>query len=345
MMQKTRLAIVGLGNVGRRLLELIQLKRETLRARYNLDFAVVGVCDSTGGVANETGLDIAKILELKRARQGLAAYFPDASAQVPPCDWARNVAADIVVELTTTNLKDGEPGLSVIRDALARKIPVVTANKGPLVLAYPELAALARANGAPLLHSAAVTGGLPTVNIGARDLGVATIEKFEGVVNGTTNYILSRMAQGQTYTEALKHAQDIGMAEADPSLDVDGWDAATKLVIIANAVLHRPATLKDVTVEGIRQITPDDLLAAEEHRQTIKLIALAERVGKNYNLSVRPTWLDKTHPLARLGAGMMGVIYETDINGTIFASIEEQDPYPTAAAVLRDLAQCAAMRA
>jgi homoserine dehydrogenase len=235
--------------------------------------------------------------------------------------------------------------LSVIRDALARKIPVVTANKGPLVLAYPELAARARQNRVPLLHSAAVTGGLPTLNIGTRDLGVTAIERFEGIVNGTTNYILSRMAQGQTYAEALKHAQDIGMAEADPTLDVDGWDAANKLVIIANAVLHRPTTLKDVTVEGIRKITPDDLRAAEEHRQTIKLIALAERVGKNYNLSVKPTWLDKTHPLARLGAGMMGVIYETDINGTIFASIEEQDPYPTAAAVLRDLVQCATMRA
>ncbi|MCI0475297.1 MAG: homoserine dehydrogenase [Anaerolineales bacterium] len=340
-MQKTRLAIVGLGNVGRRLLELIQLKRDALGARFDLEFVIVGVCDSTSGAADAAGLDCAKILELKRAKRGLATYFPDARVETPPCEWARTVAADIVVELTTTNLKDGEPGLGVIRDALARKIPVVTANKGPLVFAYPELAALARQNGVPLLHSAAVTGGLPTLNIGTRDLGVATIEKFEGVVNGTTNYILSRMAQGQTYTEALKHAQDIGMAEADPSLDVDGWDAAAKLVIIANAVLHRPTTLKDVTVEGIRKLTPIDLITAEEHRQTIKLIALAERVGKNYNLSVQPTWLDKTHPLARLGAGTMGVIYETDINGTIFASIEEEDPYPTAAAVLRDLVQCA----
>jgi len=344
-MRQIHLAIVGLGNVGRRLLELIELKRETLRARYDREFVIVGVCDSTGGAADAAGLQIAKILELKRAKRGLASYFPDARAETPPCDWARTVAADLLVELTPTNLKDGEPGLSVIRDALARKIPVVTANKGPLVLAYPELAALARANRVPLLHSATVTGGLPTLNIGARDLGVATIERVEGVVNGTTNYILSRMAQGQTYTEALKHAQDIGMAEADPTLDVDGWDAASKLVIIANAVLHRPTTLKDVTVEGIRKITPDDLRAAEEHRQTIKLIARAERVGRNYNLSVKPTWLDKTHPLARLGAGMMGIIYETDINGTIFASIEEEDPYPTAAAVLRDLVQCATMGA
>ncbi len=344
-MRRVRLAIVGLGNVGQRLLELIQLKRDTLRTRLDLELSVVGVCDSTGGAENGVGLDLAKILELKRAKRGIAAYPTGARVEMPPLEMVRTVATDIVVELTPTNLTDGEPGLSVIRDALARKMPVVTANKGPLVLAYSELAALAQQNDAHLLHSAAVTGGLPTLNIGTRDLGVASIEKFEGVVNGTTNYILSRMAEGQSYADALKHAQDIGMAEADPTLDVDGWDAANKLVIIANAVLRRPTKLKDVTVEGIRKITPTDIATATEHRQTIKLIALAERIGKDYNLTVRPTWLDNSHPLARLGAGTMGVIYHTDINGTIFASIEEEDPYPTAAAVLRDIVQIATTRA
>ncbi len=342
-MHSTRLVVIGLGNVGRRLLELIQLKRDTLRARFERDFLLVGVCDSTGGVSDPQGLDISRILELKRARRGVG-HLANAQTNVAPAEWLSDLEADIVVELTPTNLKNGEPGLSTIRAALARQLPVVTANKGPLVLAYSELAALARQNGVPLLHSAAVTGGLPTLNIGTRDLGVATIERVEGILNGTTNYILSRMAEGQSYDEALKHAQDIGMAEADPSLDVDGWDAANKLVIIANAVLGRPTTLKDVTVEGIRRITLDDMRNAAEHRQTIKLIALAERIGKDYNLSVRPTRLDQSHPLARLGAGTMGIIYETDINGTIFAMIQENDPYPTAAAVLRDIVQVATRR-
>lgn len=340
-MRQTRVAIVGLGNVGRRFLELMQLKRETLRTRFGVEFVVVGVCDSTGGTTDAAGLDVDKILELKRAKQGLSAYFADVRAGMLPCEWVQSTTADVLVELTPTDLKTGEPGLSTIRDALARRIPVVTANKGPLVLAYPELAMLARENNVPLLHSAAVTGGLPTLNIGMRDLGVATIERVEGILNGTTNYILSRMAQGQSYDEALKHAQEIGMAEAEPSLDVDGWDAASKLVIIANAVLRQPTKLKDVLVEGIRRVTLQDALDATEHRQTIKLVALAQRTGKTYALSVRPTLLEKTHPLAQLGAGTMGVIYETDINGTLFASIEENDPYPTAAAVLRDLTHIA----
>lgn len=258
-----------------------------------------------------------------------------------PIDLAHQVDADIFVELTLTNLQDGQPGLDAIRRALAKKEHIVTANKGPLVLAYQEIAALARQQGVRFLHSATVTGGLPTLNLGARDLGAATIEKFEGVVNGTTNYILSRMSEGQAYEHALKHAQEIGMAEADPTLDVDGWDAASKLVIVANAVLRRPTILKDVRVEGIRKVTQDDLRLATQHNKVIKLIALAERSGDGYLLSVSPTTLDKHHPLAAVGAGMMGVMYHTDINGVIIAVIEEENPYPTAAGVLRDIVHAA----
>lgn len=340
-MRTARLAIIGLGNVGRRLLELIDSKNDSLRARHDLQLVVTGAADSGGAATSNEGLKTAEILRLKRAKKGIAAYTHTGHRGMPPQELVRQCRPDILVELSLTDLKDGEPGLSTIREALSSKIHVATANKGPLVLAYQELAALAKKNGVQLLHSATVTGGLPTLNIGTRDLAVATIDKFEGVVNGTTNYILTRMTEGQSYAEALKHAQDIGMAEADPTLDVDGWDAANKLVIIANAVLRRPTTLQDLTVEGIRGVKPEDLRQATEHRQVIKLIALAEKIGEDYELSVRPTRLDRSHPLSKVGAGMMGVMYHTDINGTIFAAIEEQDPYPTAAGVLRDIVQIA----
>ena len=341
-MRTTRLAIVGLGNVGRRLLELIELKQELLRERYALELAVAGAVDTSGGaVAEPGGLGISQVLQLKRGKQGVAAYPKLGTRGMTPQQLVSAANADILVELSLTNLKDGEPGLSTIRGALTRQMDVVTANKGPLVLAYQELMALARAKSARLLYSATVTGGLPTLNLGMRDLGASVIDKFEGVVNGTTNYILSRMTEGQTYEEALKHAQDIGMAEADPTLDVDGWDAANKLVIIANAVLHRPTKLSDVSVAGIRGVSPDELRDATARRHVVKLVALAEKAGKDYRLSVAPTHLDTTHPLASVGAGMMGVIYHTDINGSIIAKIEEHDPYPTAAGVLRDIIQVA----
>ncbi len=340
-MQTTRLAIVGLGNVGRRLLELIEMKGGWLDDHYGLKLAIVGAADTSGAAIAPEGLEIGQVLRFKRGHKGIASYPKTGRKGMTPQELVRSLDADVLVELSLTNLKDGEPGLSTIRAALDRKMSVVTANKGPLVLAYPELVTLAIANGARLLHSATVTGGLPTLNIGTRDLGAAKIDKFEGILNGTTNYILARMSEGQSYDQALKHAQEIGMAEADPSLDVDGWDAANKLVIVANAVLRRPTKLKDVAVEGIRGVTRPDLEMADKHRQVIKLVALAEKIGKDYELSVRPTRLDKSHPLAQIGAGMMGVIYHTDINGTIFASIEEHDPYPTAAAVLRDIVHAA----
>ncbi len=336
-MRTARLVLVGLGNVGRRLLELIELKRDWLRDHYDLQLIVTGAADRSGAALAPDGLAIKELLRLKRNKKGMAGYAQAGRPGMSPLELTQQVGADILVELSLTNLQDGEPGLGVIRQALNRKMNVVTANKGPLVLAFPELAGLAEKNNVKMLYSATVTGGLPTLNIGTRDLGLTVIEKFEGVVNGTTNYILTRMTEGQTYEEALKHAQDIGMAEADPTLDVDGWDAANKLVIIANAVLRRPTTLKDVTVQGIRGVTKKDLEQATEHRQTIKLVALAEKIGDDFQLSVRPTRLERSHPLAKVGAGMMGMMYHTDINGTIFAAIEEHDPYPTAAGVLRDI--------
>ena len=154
----------------------------------------------------------------------------------------------------------------------------------------------------------------------------------------TTNYILTRMADdGLSYTEALAHAQAAGHAETDPTLDVEGWDAANKLVILAHSVLGQPATLADVDVEGIRGVTPEALAEAAADGQRLKLVAIAEWTGEGYRLSVRPTRLDTTHPLAQLGPKQMGIVYHTDVCGVLSAAIVEETPVPTAAAMLRDI--------
>ena len=273
-MRQIYLAITGLGNVGRRLLELIESKRETLTRHLNLEIIVSGVCDSSGAIIHSNGLDIHQILEAKKQNQGIST-LSGATPGIAPPEFVNAMDADMLVELTLTNLKNGEPGLSAIQNALQKSMHVVTANKGPLVVAYPRLAELAKSHGAKLLHSAAVTGGLPTLNIGSRDLCAASIERVEGILNGTTNYILTKMSEGESYADALKYAQKVGMAEADPSLDVDGWDAACKLVIIANAVLRRPTTLKDVSVEGISDVTLQQLQQVSSRNQVMKLVALA----------------------------------------------------------------------
>ncbi len=328
-----RVAVIGLGNVGRRLLELLWRKHELLQQRFGVEFIIVAAADSSGAKILAGEADLRELVADKAKGKKVA----DEAMPIDTAELVSTVDANLLVELTPTNLKNGEPGMSLIRTALKRGMNVVTANKGPLVLAYQELLALAASNKVKLLHSATVTGGLPTLNIGRIDLAACEFTKFEGVVNATTNYILTRMGEGDSFDAALKHAQEVGHAETDPSLDVDGWDAANKLVIIANAVLRRPTKLEELEVVGIRSVSAEELKQARAAGQVIKLVARAEKVDKDFRFSVKPTRLEATHPLARIGAEMMGVIYSTDINGTIFASIEEKDPYPTAAAVLRDM--------
>lgn len=340
-MRKVLLAITGMGNVGRRLLELIQRKNEIAASRFDLELIISGICDSSGAVLNANGIDIDQALAAKEKKKGIS-ILPSGISGMKSAEFMEKVKADILVELTPTNLKDGEPGLGAIRSALTKSMHVVSANKGPLVLSFSELTDFANTKNVRLLYSATVTGGLPTLNVGMRDLCIADIHRVEGILNGTTNYILTKMAEGQSYGDALKKAQEIGMAETDPSLDVDGWDAACKLVIIANAVLKRRTTLSDINVEGISGVTMQQLQKASSENEIIKLVARAEKMAEGYQFSVKPTSLPQSHRLATISSGMMGVIYQTDINGEMFLCIDESDPYPTAAAVLRDIIHIAA---
>jgi homoserine dehydrogenase len=337
-MQEIRYTLIGLGNIGRNLLDILVHRQAAIEAAYGLRFVLVGAADSSGAALDPGGLDPARVRDLKLARQGVSSYPGAGRPGMKALEMLRAVAAEVMVDAAPTNLRDGEPGLSCTRYALAAGQHVVAADKGPLVLAFGELTELARRMGRKLYYSGTVAGGLPTVNLGVRDLAGSGVLRVEGIFNGTTNYILTRMDQeGIPYAEALAGAQQAGIAEADPTLDVDGWDAANKLVIVANSVLRRPTTLADVQVEGIRHLTQEDLRRARAQGKVIKLLALAERRGDDYALSVRPTALPEAHPLARTGLWDMGVVYTTDYMGMISAIIEEKGPVPTSAAVLRDM--------
>jgi len=331
-----------------------------LRERYGLAFAVVGAADSSGAAIDPAGLDIEALLAAKRAGSSVATLAGVGRPGTTALDLARTLEADALLEATPVNLRDGQPGLDVVRAALGRNIACVLANKGPLALAYAELAGMsdlaAREIGdgrsemgespdqppTPNSHlpalrfSACVGGAMPSVNVGWRDMLGCRIERVEAVLNGTTQGILRAMEQGGSYDDALAEMQRRGLAETDPTLDVEGWDAANKIVILANAVLRQPTTLADVAVEGITRLTADDLRAASARGERIVLLCLAERVGDAYRLSVRPTALPADHPMARMGADEMGIVYHTDIAGKLSMTTSEMDPIPTAAAMLRD---------
>jgi len=337
-METVRLLLTGAGNVGRRFLELIVLKRDMLHDRLGLRLVLAGVADRSGVAVCPAGLDPRRVVELKLAGQGVAAYPRWGQAGVSALEMVETAQAGLLLEASPANLQDGQPGLACIEAALARGMYVVTANKAPLVLAFPRLLALAEANGAKLRFDATVAGGLPAINLGQRDLSMAEIHRLEGILNLTSNYILTSMAEhGLSYDQALAHAQAAGHAEADPRLDVEGWDAANKLVILAHSVLHYPATLADVSVQGITSLTAKALRQAVGEGRRVKPVAVAEREGQRYRLTVGPAWLDASHPLAQLGAEQMGIVYHTDVCGVISAAIIEQTPMPTAAAMLRDV--------
>ncbi len=339
-MKTYRVLIAGLGNVGRNLAHILHTQHGLLRDRYGLGFTVVGAADSRGAAINAAGLDVEAIVATKRAGASIGVLPIFGKPGLSALEMTQQVDADIVCEATPVDLKTGQPGLSIVRTALQRGMHCVLANKGPLALVYQEIAALSNAGRGPLLRfSACVGGALPTINIGTRDLAGARITKVEAMVNGTCQGILRLMESGQTFEQALTEMQRRGVVEPDPALDIDGWDEAVKLVIIANAVLRRPTVLADLSVRGIRDLSLADLRAAEARGERIVLLGLATRPddGADWALSVAPAALPLTHPLARMGADEMGVVYHTDIAGTISAFSAEVDAIPTAAAMLRDM--------
>jgi homoserine dehydrogenase len=338
--------LIGLGHVGRSFLRILRSQAPLLAERYDVAFRVVGAADSGGVAAAADGLDPAAVLALKERGESVAA-LPGGRAGVPALELVQSATADALLEATPVDLRTGQPGLDLTRAALRRGLPVVLANKGPLALAYQELAGLSDlgAGTTPLRFSACVGGAMPTINLGRRDLAGARILRVEAVLNGTTQYILRAMEGGRSYADVLAEAQRRGLTETDPSLDVDGWDAANKLVILANAVLRQPTTLADVRVEGIAALDADTLRAAGARGERIVLLCLAEANGDGrFRLSVRPTPMPLDHPLARMDGDEMGVVYHTDIAGRSSATSAERDPVPTAAAMLRDLLEITVTR-
>ncbi len=314
---------------------LLLQKQAVLAKQYHIAFDVVGVSDSRGAICNDAGLDLAKLLAHKEKGHSVATFaegeaLPDSPTLARTCDY------DILMEASPVNLTNGEPALGCVRLALQRGRSAVLANKAPLVLDFIGLHELARKHAADLAYSATVCGGLPVINVGQRDLTAADIVRVEGIFNSTSNYILTRMAAGEPYEDALAEAQRRGLAETDPTLDVDGWDTANKLVIIANGVLGAPAQLADVSVEGIRALTRAQIERAQAAGKMYRLIAAAERRKDGWRFEVAPRALPKDSFLGSVDGWEMGIVFHSDIFETIYLKVDEREPTATAAAMLRD---------
>ncbi len=338
-MQEVRILLLGLGNLGRRFCEILLTKDALLRERHNLVLQIVGAADSRGVAYDPAGLDPAQIVRLKKA-SGTVADYPE----VGHADWdspalVSRAEADILLEASPVNLDQGaEPGLTCVRTALKRGMHVATPNKGPLVLAYDELHALARKNNVKLRFDGTVAGGLPAVNLLQRDLRGATVSRLEAVPNLTTGYVMDLLAEGASWEEAKREAKEAGALEGDGAWDLEGWDTTAKLAIMVNAALGTTVRLEDISMTGITELTPETLRAARERGERYRLLARAvQQPDGAYAYTVEPGALNPEHPLGRLEKKQIGLVVETDIYGTITAIIEERSPIPSAATMLRDL--------
>jgi homoserine dehydrogenase len=335
---EVRLIICGLGRVGQAFVGLLIQKDKDLQTRYGLSLKVVAAVDIGGAAVSPEGLPL-KDLQAHVREGGRVEDMPGLGKKgLTGKEALSTLRADLLVETTPTNIKDGEPGMTHIRTALGHGRHVVTAAKGPLVLRYNELKALAEESKVRLMISAATAAALPTLDVGLSCLAGTEVLTAEGILNGTTNYILTRMHEdGCPYEEALTEAKRMGVAEPDPSLDVEGRDTANKILLVANEVFQAGLSLPDVAVRGITKVTAEDVQRVKKEGKVIKLIGKVEKRDGKVIASVAPLALSLDHPLANVRGTEKAISYLTDTMDRVTVSGGKSNPLGAAAALLKDI--------
>lgn len=331
-----KVALIGFGTVSQGLAKLLLEKSESLKRQYGVEFQVVAITThSRGSVYDPEGIDLN--VALGAIQNGSLAAYPKGTKGWDSLQTISEAHADVVVENTWTNLEDAEPALAHFKAALESGKHLITANKGPIALAYPELTQLAKANNVHLLFEGTVLSGTPILSLARSGLGGCELSAVKGILNGTTNYILTRMETGMSYDDALKKAQELGFAEADPSADVDGWDAVAKIIILANVLLDANLKVADVEREGITNITVADVERAKAAGKRWKLIGQAKREDGSVKASIKLTLLPLDDPLASVGAAMNALTFYTDVLESVTITGAGAGGPQTGFAILSDL--------
>jgi len=327
-----RMVVAGFGTVGQNLARILQSKEKQLLREFGFHPRIVAVVDRSGAMIDPRGLDLNRALTVKRTKGSVAQDPQFGRPEMDAKEVIEGVEAEVVLELTPTNIADGEPGLSHIKTALRNHRHAITTNKAPLAIAMPSLMEMASYNNVLLKFSGTVGGGTPILDFAKKCFNGNKIESLRGILNGTTNYILTRMAESNTSMDtALKEAQASGYAEADPSSDIDGVDTACKLVILANWVMGRESSIKDVEIEGIRNVTPKDVEEAKGKNSQVKLIG---SIGDE--MKVQPEPIPQSHPLC-VGGTLNAVSFKTQLMDEVIIVGKGAGGVETASAVLRDI--------
>jgi homoserine dehydrogenase len=321
-MGHVRLAFLGFGNVGKALAKLLLAKQDELEQKYGITFSATGVASGSHGMAIDyRGID----LELAQK----AAYLSTLSSEPAPIDaldFIRRCGADVLFENTPVNYATGQPAVDHLRLALELGMHGITANKGPVVHAYRELTELAARKGRKFYFESTVMDGAPIFSLFREALPGANLRRLMGVLNSTTNMILTRMEAGESFEQAVAYCQEIGIAETDPSGDIDGWDASVKVAALATVLMDIPLKPADVDRTGIRGIGAEEIEQARQLGKRWKLVCSAERRGDSIEARVAPEQVGIDSPMYGVDGTTSIVQFQTDVLGQL--SVVEANPGP-----------------
>ena len=333
------LCFLGFGNVNRALVELLRLKSSELRASYGIAWRVTGVASRRlGWWANPDGFGVDALLMNARGSS-----LADLRGQGCPryTDWLRAAHADVLFEATSLNVETGQPAIDHIRAALEHGAHAITANKGPVVHAYRELRDLATRQGKRFLFESTVMDGVPIFSLFRDTLPAIEVQGFKGILNSTTNVILTGMEQGLSFADSLKKAQELGVAETDSTYDIEGWDAAVKVAALVNVVMDVRLLPPEVKRQGISQLTGEEVRAARTAGRPYKLVCRAQRTAAGVSASVQPEQLPLSDPMALVTGTSSIIQFETDIFPGLTITEENPGLYATAYGMLADFIRAA----
>ena len=333
------LCFLGYGNVNRTLVRLLAERESELRDRHGIAFRVTGIASRRlGWLADPNGFDLTALwgagAPAREKLEGNSIPRRNPSAQSVR-EWLVAAHADVLFEATSLNVKDGQPAVDHIRAALEHGAHAITANKGPIVHAYRELRDLAAMHKKKFLFESTVMDGIPIFSL-FDQMPTIHLQGFHGILNSTTNVILGEMEQGLTLDEALKKAQALGVAETDATHDIDGWDAAVKTAALITVLMDIPIRLKEISREGIRDLTPQALRNARRDGWPFKLVCRAKREGNGVKASVAPEKVLATSPMGKITGTSSYIYFETDIFPGLAITEENPGLYATAYGMLAD---------
>ena len=350
--QTYNLCFLGFGNVNRTLVSLLDDRAQELRERHGISFRMTGIASRRlGWIADANGLNPAAYVEQayvertcpEQESKGPSPAKPGKSDKQPQNvrEWLAAAQADVLFEATSLNVQNGQPAIDHIRAALEHGAHAITANKGPVVHAYRELRDLAAARGKRFLFESTVMDGVPIFSL-FDQLPTIHLQGFHGILNSTTNVILSEMEQGLSFDAALKKAQELGIAETDATHDIDGWDAAVKTAALITVLMDIPVRLEEIKRAGIRELTTEALRNARRDGWPFKLVCRAQRSGTSVKASVAPEKVLASTPMAKISGTSSYINFETDIFPGFAITEENPSLYATAYGMLADFGRALA---